>query len=135
MIDWSLGGSVQDAMEHLLLLAGLLGVIAGVLKWGYRIYHNMEHVVEFTVEQKKLNERLAEDLGGHIEMEEARDRERDIYFAELQANVREITREIRPNGGSSIKDVVNSTMSRVDHNTYRIDQMEREVHELKQKAG
>lgn len=126
---------MPEVIEHMVMIAALVGATIGVLKWGYHLYHSMETVVEFTKDQKILNERLADDMSGHIEMEEARDRERDIYFAELQANVREITREIRPNGGTSIKDVVNNTMSRVEKNTYRIDMIEREVHEIKSKAS
>lgn len=54
-------------------------------------------------------ERLAKDLRAHVQMEEARDSVRDKQFVNIVNDLNEITKEIRPNGGSSLKDDVTAT--------------------------
>ena len=83
------------------------------LKRVYNTARAVEKLLEFTVEEKKHREQLAADVLAHTRMEDERDRIRDRQIIELVDTVREISREIRPNGGSSMKDVLNHTSDRV----------------------
>jgi hypothetical protein len=56
----------------------------------------------------------------HIRAEDLRDEKRDHQILELVNNMREVSREIRPNGGSSMKDVVNNTNTIVHEMQTRI---------------
>lgn len=105
-------------------MGGAIGVMmAGILRI-YKTARNVEKLLEHGEEEKTAREKLAVDLKAHIEMEEARDKVRDVQLAEMTSDLREITREIRPNGGSSMKDVVNQTNSAVSEINTRVAVLE-----------
>jgi hypothetical protein len=56
---------------------------------------------------------LTGELKAHVKMEEERDMIRDVQLAKITDNMNEIVVEMRPNGGSSMKDILNSTNKKV----------------------
>jgi len=56
---------------------------------------------------------LATELKAHVKMEESRDLVRDGQLITLADHVDEIVKEMRPNGGSSMKDILNATNKKV----------------------
>lgn len=92
--------------------AGLVAVWKGI-KSIYRMARGVEEIQRFTVTEKHARERLDKALRAHIEREDARDDVRDIQLQKMESNLDEIMREVRPNGGSSLKDLVQQTNTRV----------------------
>ena len=88
------------------MVGGALTALGYGLRRVYRTARTVEDIFKHTVEETKHREALATNLAAHIKLEETRDRLIDVQLAELTNNVRDIAREVRPNGGSSIKDVV-----------------------------
>ena len=81
-----------------------------------RIYRSAKNIDDLLSHAKSEAERsavLATDLKAHIDGEDARDLIRDQQITTLLADVSDIAREIRPNGGSSMKDVLNNVHTRV----------------------
>jgi hypothetical protein len=83
------------------------------LKRVYKMARSVEKILEFNISEKEARERVAADLLAHIRSEELREKEVDQQLAEMASTIREIGREVRPNGGSSMKDVLNHTAERV----------------------
>lgn len=86
----------------------------------YRIARNVEKLVETSDVTKLAHAGLRKDfsnlddkLSAHIKDEEERNRTRDLQLVQLTEHMNEIIIELRPNGGSSIKDMVNSTSKNV----------------------
>jgi len=69
-------------------------------------------------------DQLANELRVHIKQEESRDLIRDKQFAQLTGHVDEIVKELRPNGGSSVKDVINNTNKQVSDIHTRVSVIE-----------
>ena len=90
----------------------------------YQTARSVEEILKFTVDEKRNREALANDLKLHITAEDNRDRIRDQQILELVNTVREIGREVRPNGGSSMKDVLNHTAERVSDIQTRVSVLE-----------
>jgi hypothetical protein len=107
--------TVIGVFEFILLIGAVMTAIVYGLRRIYRTARTVEQIFEFQVSEKKARESLDAKLSEHITSEEARDERREREIHDLAVNVREITREIRPNGGSSMKDVLNKTAEHV-HN-------------------
>lgn len=101
------------ALEGIIVVGTALTAIGYGLKRIYNTARGVEKILEFTVNEKKAREQLALDLAAHIKLNAERDAARSLQIAELVDTVREISRETRPNGGSSMKDVLNHTAERV----------------------
>ena len=112
MSDWWHTIAVET-MEGILLIGAVMTAIGLGIKRIYSVARSVEKILEVAVEQKAKNEAIAEELVAHINMEDARDQIRDKQIAELVSTVREIGREMRPNGGSSMKDILNHTAENV----------------------
>lgn len=69
-------------------------------------------------------DQLANELRVHIKQEESRDLIRDKQFGQLTGHVDEIVKEMRPNGGSSMKDVLNNTNRQVSDIHTRVSVIE-----------
>jgi hypothetical protein len=96
-------------VEGILLLGALMTAIGLGFKRIYSVARSVEKILEFTKTEKEAREAVAQQLLEHIRHEDERDEKRDHQILELVSNLREVSREIRPNGGSSMKDVVNNT--------------------------
>jgi hypothetical protein len=116
--------TVLGAFETIILVGGVMTAIGLGIKRIYNVARSVEKILEFTVDEKKQRELLAADLKAHIHMEDSRDRVRDQQIVELVDTVREIGREVRPNGGSSMKDVLNHTAERVGDIHSRVSVLE-----------
>ena len=112
MGEWWHNAFVVTA-EWILLLGALMTAIGIGLKRVYNMARGVEKILEFTVDEKAEREKLAVELAEHIKKNAERDAARSLQIAELVETVREISRETRPNGGSSMKDVLNDTAKRV----------------------
>lgn len=123
---------MQDAIfdTSVLVLKGILLVGAAMTAIGlgikrvYSMARGVEKIVDFTVSEKARREALAKDLATHIEAQHQRDEARNAQIQELVATVREISREVRPNGGSSMKDVLNHTAEKVSDIHTRVSVLE-----------
>ena len=106
------------------MIGGALAAIGYGLRRVYNTARGVEKILEFSEEEKKNREALAIDLKDHIKMETDRDAIRDHQIIELVDTVREIGREVRPNGGSSMKDVLNHTAEKVSDISTRVAVLE-----------
>ena len=113
-------GKLFEIAEEITLVSAALTAIGYGLTRVYKTARSVEKILNFTVEEKANREALSSELKAHIDMEDARDRIRDRQIIELVDTVREIGREIRPNGGSSMKDVLNQTANRVGEISTRV---------------
>lgn len=123
MSDWW-HNVVVEAFEGVLLVGALVTAIGIGLKRVYNMARGVEKILEFNKEEKAARERVANDLLIHIQHEDARDIVRDKQIQELVTTVREMSRELRPNGGSSMKDVLNHTAERVGDIHTRVSVLE-----------
>jgi biopolymer transport protein ExbB/TolQ len=111
MGDWH--DFAQSILEDILLVgAGIMAIWYG-LRRIYNTARSVEKILEFTQQEKERREEVARELQEHMKKEEDRAHLADSRFSELASDLREITREIRPNGGTSMKDVINQTNERV----------------------
>lgn len=123
MTDWW-HDTVVSAFEGVLLIGAIMTAIGIGLKRVYNMARGVEKILEFNRIEKEARERVAHDLLVHIQGEDARDIVRDKQIQELVTTVREISRETRPNGGSSMKDVLNHTAERVGDIQTRVSVLE-----------
>jgi hypothetical protein len=116
--------AVVDFMQDIAMVGAGIGVVgAGIMKV-YKMARNVEKIFEYTVENRAENEAIKQALVTHTNEQTHRDSQRDMILQEVKDNVQEITREIRPNGGSSIKDTVTRIGMTVETNSRRIDHIE-----------
>jgi hypothetical protein len=108
MEQWWHNAFVATA-EWILLVGAFMTAIGLGIKRIYSVARSVEKILEFAKTEKEAREKVAEQLLDHIRAEDLRDEKRDHQILELVNNMREVSREIRPNGGSSMKDVVNNT--------------------------
>jgi biopolymer transport protein ExbB/TolQ len=111
-------------IEWILLLGAVMTAIGIGLKRIYSMARGVEKIVEFTVSEKAEREKLALELKHHIDKQDTRNQAHDRQIVELVDNMREVSREIRPNGGSSMKDVVNNTNKIVNEMHTRVAVLE-----------
>ncbi len=100
-------------VEWILLLGAVMTAIGIGLKRVYSMARGVEKILEFTVTEKSEREKRATELASHIQKNAERDAARSLQIAELVDTVREISRETRPNGGSSMKDVLNQAAKNI----------------------
>jgi hypothetical protein len=110
--------------EWILLIGAVMTAIGIGFKRIYSMARGVEKIVEFTVNEKQVREDLATQLKKHIELVDQQHKAREIQIQELVSTVREISRETRPNGGSSMKDVLNHTAERVGEIQTRVAVLE-----------
>lgn len=117
MFEFEFLGQYKDAGETLLVFASLGGVLWVILRNAYKLIRNVEKLVESSEKNEKAHESITTELRGHIKMEEDRDAIRD-------EQMKTIVTEMRPNGGSSMKDVVNATAHKIDEVHTRVAVLE-----------
>lgn len=116
--------NVVTFLQDILVVGGVMTAIGYGLKRIYNTARSVEKILDFTVTEKKRREQLASDLTTHMEAQRKRDDARTSEIQELVATIREISREVRPNGGSSIKDVLNHTAEKVTDIHTRVSVLE-----------
>lgn len=67
---------------------------------------------------------IGASLKDHIATEEARDFARDAQLVQITDHVDEMVKEMRPNGGSSMKDILNKASQKVDEVHTRVAVLE-----------
>ena len=67
---------------------------------------------------------LSNDLRAHVKVEEDRDVIRDKQLIQLTDHMDEVISEMRPNGGSSMKDIMNKTAMKVSEVHTRVSVLE-----------
>jgi hypothetical protein len=100
-------------LKGILLIGAAMTAIGLGIRRVYSMARGVEKIVEFTVIEKAEREKLAMDLKKHTEELADYRLEYNKQIGELVDTVREISRETRPNGGSSMKDVLNHTAEKV----------------------
>jgi hypothetical protein len=116
--------TVDGLLQEILLLGAAMTAIWIGVKRVYSVARSVEKILEFSIDQQRKHDQIAKELEAHVVMEESRDLRRDQQIAELVSTVREIGREVRPNGGSSMKDVLNHTAERVGDIHSRVSVLE-----------
>lgn len=99
--------SMKQIAENIIILGGAFMAVLYGLKRIYNTARSVEQILQHTVTEKEHRDSIAQELKIHIKMEEDRDAIRDKQFLQIGQDLEEITREIRPNGGSSMKDQIN----------------------------
>jgi hypothetical protein len=96
-----------DAAEYVAILgAGIMALYYGIKRL-YGVARSVEKILDHVVKDKEERDVINESLKDHIKMEEARDSIRDEQLIRITQDLRDIVREVRPNGGSSMKDTLN----------------------------
>lgn len=113
-----------SVVEWILLIGALMTAIGIGLRRVYNMARGVEKILEFTVDEKKAREQVASELKAHIALVAEQHRVRELQIMELVDTVREISRETRPNGGSSMKDVLNQTAKSVSDIQTRVAVLE-----------
>jgi hypothetical protein len=85
------------------------------LKRIYKLAKNIDDLLTHAASSKEDTDRVHKLLLDHTQMEETRDAIRDKQLIEMTSNLNEITREVRPNGGSSMKDQINKLVDEQAH--------------------
>lgn len=116
--------STVVVLKAILLVGAAMTAIGLGIKRVYTMARGVEKILEFTVEEKTAREQVAKDLKEHIALVANQHHARELQIAELIDTVREISRETRPNGGSSMKDVLNHTAERVSDIQTRVAVLE-----------
>jgi hypothetical protein len=94
--------------EHVILWGGALTALFIGLKRMYKVAKNIDNLVTYTEERKVTDNKIATDLADHMKAVKEYNDKRDKVMSSLTSDIKEITREIRPNGGSSMKDQLTS---------------------------
>lgn len=125
-LEDTFNGTFTGILRGILLLGGVLSVLWYGIRRIYNGAKSIEEVLALVKSAKTDREEeaakrleLNRTLCSHIADEEERDRSRALAFQELADNVRDIAREIRPNGGSSMKDQLTALTER--QNDLRVD--------------
>jgi hypothetical protein len=112
--------TLKTIAENTIIYGGAAAALGMGVRRVYRIARNVEKLVENSntaiVAHAQLKEdfdRLDSTLMTHIRDEESRNNVRDSQLSQLTDYMNEIIVELRPNGGSSIKDMVNITSKNV----------------------
>ena len=111
-------------LKGILLVGAAMTAIGLGIRRVYSMARGVEKIVDFTVLEKQRREDLAKELASHMAAQHQHNEARDSQIQELVATVREISREVRPNGGSSMKDVLNSTAGKVGEIHTRVSVLE-----------
>lgn len=103
---------VVRALEGLVLAGAAMSALFVGVRSVYRQARNIEKLVELSNQSAKDRAAMSAELAEFRKAQAARDERRDAQINELQDGVALAVRELTPNGGSSIKDVV--TQVRLD---------------------
>jgi hypothetical protein len=126
MMNWD---QFKTGVEDFLLIAAGVGAVLVGLTRVYKWTRTLDDILDHSKQNKLDNESLTDRLRAHVDQEEARDKIRDVQLIEITGDLREITREIRPNGGSSMKDTINhiaSEMGDVKERLASVEQWKRD---------
>jgi hypothetical protein len=116
--------TVIKLLENILVIGAVMTAVGLGIKRIYSVARSVEKILEFTVSEKTAREEVSQELKKQIELQRQHNHARDMQIAELIDTVREISRETRPNGGSSMKDVLNHTAERVNEMATRVAVLE-----------
>lgn len=123
MMD-SLVVTASDAKDHarqFMELIVLVGVFLMSVAYGIRRVYRTARNVEDLVDMAKTSRT---ELNAHINDEEHDIKEINKVVQDLQHSIGEIVREIRPNGGSSMKDTLNDVHKQVTEVHTRVSVLE-----------
>jgi uncharacterized membrane protein YheB (UPF0754 family) len=153
MIDHTFIETLKNMAENVVLFGGATMAVLYGLKRVYTIARNVEKLVEHSETSEKSNmtyrnelkkdleerqkqrdekfakiddnlEKISKDLLDHIALEEGKDFVRDAQLSKITEHVDEMVMEMRPNGGSSMKDVLNQASKKVDEVHTRVAVLE-----------
>lgn len=107
-MEWkNIHDGINEIFQHIVLLGAALAAVGIGLTRVYKWTRTLDDILEYSKTSRQENKEINDRLIAHVEQEEARDKVRDVQLIEITSDLREITREVRPNGGSSIKDTIN----------------------------
>jgi hypothetical protein len=153
MLDHTGMELLKTIAEDIVLFGGAVMAILYGLKRVYGVARNVEKLVEKSEATEKSNneyrlqlkedlesqtksrdeklenltnnlDMLSSSLNEHIKVEEARDYARDTQLIKITEYVDEMVKEMRPNGGSSMKDILNKASQKVDEVHTRVAVLE-----------
>lgn len=105
-------GYVVKTLEGVVLAGAAMSALFIGLRSVYRQARNIEELMKLSKKSAEDRATMAAELAEFRRTQATRDEYRDAQLAELQNGVALAVRELTPNGGSSIKDVV--TQMRLD---------------------
>lgn len=115
---------VKAIAENIVLFgAAAMGIFYGV-KRVYTTARNVERLIESADKNKESLTTLGNELRAHVKMEEDRDLIRDQQLIQLSDHMEEVVAEMRPNGGSSMKDILTKASQKVDEVHTRVSVIE-----------
>ena len=112
-------GEFSDVISHfgeqIIFIGGAIMAIYYGLRRMYKTARNVEVLIEHaTRNEQTLKDHLEEEKSNSEKIDGKID-SMDKQLSNLSSNMNEIITEIRPNGGSSLKDIVNQTNRAVNN--------------------
>jgi hypothetical protein len=139
----------KDIAENVIIFGGAFTAIAWGLRHVWKLIRNVEKLVEESEKNSENQARIADELAKHIQAQQDNDHKRDLALKDLGAGfsslshdlhghttmeekrdlIRDeqllhIIREISPNGGSSMKDVLNAAKTQLNDVHTRVSVLE-----------
>ena len=114
----------KHASETIILYGSATMAILYGLKNIYKVARNVEKLVEKSTKNEIDLTGLTGELRTHIAVEEAGDKARDIQLTQLTDHMVELVAEVRPNGGSSMKDHIQGISKAVNEVNTRVGVLE-----------
>lgn len=96
--------TMEQILQDILLIGGAIMALWYGLKRIYTTARSIEELLALSKTDTKERALIAETLSAHIRDEEKKDYEQSRVITALASDVSEIAKEVRPNGGSSMKD-------------------------------
>lgn len=120
---------LQTYAQDIILIGGAIMAIAYGIRRMYNLAKKIDTVLSLQQAQTDTLTSLVKDRLIVQDKVIEREKEVDKHMLSTAMSLEEITREIRPNGGSSIKDVVNLTNAKVSDLHARVSVLEQWKHD------
>jgi hypothetical protein len=119
-----LSETFKHTAETIILYGAAFMALLYGLKRVYTLARNVEKLVENSAKNEIGVANLYNELRTHIATEEAGDNVRDKQLIQLTDHIIEIVAEMRPNGGTSMKDLIQNTSKAVNEVNTRVGTLE-----------
>lgn len=99
--------NIKEHLEIILIGGGAIMALWKGLKNIYKLARNVETLLTNSSAMDEKYAQVVSRLEGHTQRESDFNRVRDTQLLSISQALDEISKEIRPNGGSSMKDTIN----------------------------
>jgi hypothetical protein len=104
---------LRQLAQDIILIGALVMALGYGLRRVYKLAKNIDLMMAQSASEAETRAQVAAQLASHVEVTRQRDVHREEQFNALARDISEVLKEVRPNGGSSIKDTVNDIRIKV----------------------